>query len=1083
MATATQETPAVEADKADGAKSIEKKFITNARQVTLEGLRSGEGYFNADGTKLVFQSERRDDNPFYQIYLLDFETGDLEPISPGHGKTTCAWIHPDNNRVMFASTQDDPEARNKQKAELEFRESGQTRRYSWDYDETYELYAYDRTTKQHTRLTNAKGYDAEGSYSPDGNWIAFASNRNGFSGKLTEEQKEKFEVDPAYMMDIFIMKSDGSEVKQLTDVPGYDGGPFFSPDGSRICWRRFSENGLTAEIMTMNVDGSDQKQLTKMGAMSWAPFYHPSGEYLVFTTNKHGFGNFELYLVAVDGQSPPVRVTDTDGFDGLASFTPNGKQLTWTSTRNAQKLSQIYLADWNHEFASSAFAAATVETSPPLSKAEENDARDSGLSAAKAATESFQGADIMRHVDFLCRKELGGRMTGSSGEKMATTYVATYFDYLGLKPAGDNGTWFQEFDFPNGARLAENNSLTYKSTEGENADVTLTVDKDWRPLVFSGSKQVDAGVVFAGYGIVAPEKGDFEEYDSYVHLDVKDKWVLVYRFVPEDVSPEMRQHLQFYAGLRKKAYFARENGAAGLIVVSGPNSNVKKQLVPLYNDFSPSGSSMPVISVTDEVAAKWLQKKDKDLGELQTRLDDGSPVMGFPIDGVQISGSTDVEKVVGRGRNVVGRLQAGDKPSEKVIIVGAHIDHLGTGKTGGSLAKSDESEQIHFGADDNASGIAAMLEIAEYIAAQQKAGKLELKHDLIFAGWSGEELGLHGSQNFIDNFGPTANAAIKADNKEAAKPSNIHDFVVGIKADGSMTLNDKPTTMDALMKDIKFIGSSTPDFPVVIKGDSSQVPYESVVKVLERFNAAGLKNLSIKWKDANDDAKPKTDATESLAHPTIIAALNMDMVGRFEEKLVLQGIGSSDYWKSAIEKRNAVVGLPLTLSDDTDLPTDASSFYRAGVPILSAFTGSHSDYHTPRDTPEKLNYPDAARIARLMGLITRQLVSDEKGPTYLKRESKPKTVVRGLRAYLGTVPDYGQDVPGVKLGDVTKGAPAAEAGVQGGDIIVELAGKKIENIYDYTAILDAIKIGQETTIVVTRDGKRIEYKITPGSRQ
>ena len=293
------------------AADIEARLLGPIVQLTFDGLRSGEGYFNADGTEMVFQSERRADNPFYQIYTLNFETGETAPVSPGHGKTTCAWLHPDGNRVLFASTQNDPQARQKQLDEIAFRESGQTRRYSWDYDENYELTALDRATGEFTQLTNAKGYDAEGSYSPDGQWIAFASNRSGYSDGLNEEglsdeDRKKFENDLAWAMDIYIMKSDGSQVKRLTDTPGYDGGPFFSPDGKRICWRRFSEDGLTAEIYTMNVDGSDEKQLTKMNVMSWAPFYHPSGQYLIFTTNKHGFGNFELYLVDAAGQSTPI---------------------------------------------------------------------------------------------------------------------------------------------------------------------------------------------------------------------------------------------------------------------------------------------------------------------------------------------------------------------------------------------------------------------------------------------------------------------------------------------------------------------------------------------------------------------------------------------------------------------------------------------------------------------------------------------------------------------------------------------------------------------------------------------------------
>src|SRR5262249_44844522 len=130
-----------------------------------------------------------------------------------------------------------------------------------------------------------------------------------------------------------------------------------------------------------------------------------------------------------------------------------------------------------------------------------------------------------------------------------------------------------------------------------------TVDKDWRPLSFSKTGVVPSSeVVFAGYGIVAPAADGQAEYDSYAHLDVKDKWVVVFRYLPEGVTPELRQHLNHYAPLRFKAVAARDRGARGLIVVSGPNAHVKEQLASLSFDASPAGTSISALTVTDPVA-------------------------------------------------------------------------------------------------------------------------------------------------------------------------------------------------------------------------------------------------------------------------------------------------------------------------------------------------------------------------------------------------------------------------------------------------------------------------------------------------
>jgi Tol biopolymer transport system component len=336
----------------------ERDFLSRIRRLTVEGRRAGEGYWSPDGQRLVFQSEREPGNPFYQIYTIDLRTGETARISPGTGKTTCAFFRPGTDQILFSSTHHDPKSRQFQEEELAFRASGKERRYAWDYDAETEIYVFTESTGGLRRLTHARGYDAEASYSPDGNWIAFASTRDAYGRTLTEAERKQLEMDPSYFAEIYIMRADGSDGRRLTHVNGYDGGPFFSPDGRRIVWRRFDEQGLIADIWTMNVDGSDQRRVTDFGAMSWAPYIHPSGEYILFASNKLGFENFEVYMVDVEGRREPVRVTYSDGFDGLPVPSPDGRQIAWTSSRGGGREGQIYVAAWNHESARRAIGAA-----------------------------------------------------------------------------------------------------------------------------------------------------------------------------------------------------------------------------------------------------------------------------------------------------------------------------------------------------------------------------------------------------------------------------------------------------------------------------------------------------------------------------------------------------------------------------------------------------------------------------------------------------------------------------------------------------------------------------------------------------
>ncbi|HEV2840112.1 MAG TPA: M20/M25/M40 family metallo-hydrolase [Chthoniobacterales bacterium] len=958
----------------------EARFLSNARQLIFEGRRSGEGYFSPDGKALIFQSEREPDNPFYQIYALDLTSGDTERVSPGRGKTTCAFFRPDKDEVLFASTHHDPKAREKQKAELDFRASGKERRYSWDYDEAMDIFAARRDGSNLRRLTKANGYDAEGSYSPDGSKIVFCSLRAAYPlGKLSAEDRKRYETDPAYFGEIYLMDSDGSNQRRLTTAPGYDGGPFFSPDGQRIIWRRFDKSGAIADVYTMKLDGSDERRLTDFKAMSWAPYFHPSGHYVIFTSNKLGFSNFELYLVDAKGEHEPVRVTFTNGFDGLPVFSPDGKQLCWTTGRTADGKSQLFLTNWNHEAALAAIAQsppAGQSPAPSASAAAQPTATPSPSRPEHRGTPEITAADLREEVGFLAAEERQGRMTGSPGARQAADYIATRLQDAKLNPAGDNNTFFQKFEFNAGVRvLKEKNELVLRA-DAKSEPVRFEVEKDFAPLSFTENQTVDAEVVFAGYGLSVPGQGA-EGYDSYAGVDVKDKIALVLRYVPEEVEPKRRQELNRYAGLRYKAMLARERGAKAVLFVTGPNSPNKGELVPASFDASMANSGIVAVSISGNVADALFQRSGKDLKSLQAALDKENPhaESGFTLPNVTAHITAAVEHIRKDDRNVIAVLPPSGPPERaEYVVIGAHYDHLGFGETGAMQRKGEEGK-VHPGADDNASGAAAVLELAAALAEEQKAKPKEFQRGIVFAFWSGEEIGIIGSSYFVEH--------------------------------PAITLSK------------------------------------------------------------------------------VAAYVNFDMVGRLREnKLSLQGVGSSKAWPRLVEKRNVAAGFNLSLQEDPYLPTDITSFYPKGVPVLNFFTGGHDDYHRPTDTADKLDYDGLERITKFARALVADLAKGAERPDYVKVQQSAQPGGREtLRVFLGTIPDYATEVVGVKLAGIRGSSPAEKAGLKPGDIIVEFGSQKVSNIYDYTYALDAAKIGQAVDIVVMRDGERVKITVTPEARK
>lgn len=929
-------------------------LVRNPHQMTFVGPKSGEGYFSADGKKMIFQSEREPGNPFYQMYILDLLSGATQRVSPGFGKTTCGWIHPSLKKVLFSSTHLDSQWKKKSAVEIETRKNPIKGRYAWSFDENYDIFSSDLKGEKLKRLTREKGYDAEGSYSPDGQWIAFASNRSGYTEKLSAEDQKYFMQDPSYMMDIYIMKADGSQLKRLTDSKGYDGGPFFSANGKKITWRRFSANGMTAEIHTMNVDGSDQRQITHLKSMSWAPYFHPSGDYIIFGSSVYGYANFELFIVDTLGQKAPVRVTFNQDFDGLPVFTPNGNQLSWTQ-RNAKGDSQIFIADWDDVQARKLLG---LPTRTPM---------------ARGLNPEITADDIKTWVYYLASDEFAGRKTGAVTESIYTQKIADILKVWGFVGMGPKGSFFQSFEFTSGVKLGEKNSLEFVGSFAKKYQLS----DDFEPLSFSHTGSFsEAPVVFAGYGIKAPPSNKDPAYDSYRGLDVKGKWVVVLADIPLDVSSERRHYFNTYARYQHKVTVAKNEGAIGIVFVNGPRSEVTEKFGQLKYDGALSDSSLAVLKLSTPAAIELIKFAAQDLLSLQARLDRGELVEGFAIPSAYLKAQVDLQFDRAKGTNVVAKLKV--RGATKGIMVGAHGDHLGHGDVGSSLAKKDELGFTHYGADDNASGVAGVMELAHYFADQNKKNPQSLKKDLIVAVWSGEEIGILGSSHWLQNY---------------------------------------------------------------------------------------------------------AKQTKRKASQDISAYLNMDMIGRYRNQLFVQGVGSGDHWSMIAEEAGVKTGVPLVLQEDPYLPTDSMAFYLLDIPAISFFTGSHGEYHSPRDRAELVDYPGTEKVLDVVKEFVRSNVdSSQEMVKYIKVGGNPQGKLEGrsFRVYIGTIPDYSQEgIKGVKISGVSKDSPAEKAGLRDKDIITQFDGKKIENLYDYVYVLQSMKPNKETDMQILRDGKALNLKVTP----
>jgi len=326
------------AQPSDDWQGQEAKYLKNIRQVTHDFVRAGEGYFSPDGRSIIFQAEEKGENPFYQQFVMNLQTGTTRRVSPGVGKTTCGYFHPDGAKIIFASSHLDPDAKKHYAAERDLREeekkSKKRRRYVWDFDPHMDIFEANLDGTGLKRLTDAPGYDAEGSYSPDGKQIVFCSNRTGPKN-----------------LELFIMDADGKNARQLTRAPGcYNGGPFFSPDGNKVIFRSDRKKKDHLQLYVINADGTGEKALTDdENWVFWAPYWHPDGKHIIYTAADHSDPtvrpNYDLYWMNMES-GKKTRVTFAPGADVLPVFNSDGRQILWTSTRDGRQPAQLYLADF-----------------------------------------------------------------------------------------------------------------------------------------------------------------------------------------------------------------------------------------------------------------------------------------------------------------------------------------------------------------------------------------------------------------------------------------------------------------------------------------------------------------------------------------------------------------------------------------------------------------------------------------------------------------------------------------------------------------------------------------------------------------
>lgn len=517
-------------------------------------------------------------------------------------------------------------------------------------------------------------------------------------------------------------------------------------------------------------------------------------------------------------------------------------------------------------------------------------------------------SNLQAHISYLADDKLEGRRAGSNGEKLAGEYISQQFKKAGLQPKGDYNGWFQSFDINDGKQI---NPTTHMIINGND----LKLNTEYFPLSFSANQGTEAAVTMA-----------LSESGVPWFVDLKD-------ILEENKD---NPHFDLSQSLMKKAEAAAAKGASALIYYN--SSEVADNLKFNGKDRLES-VKIPVIFITSESRKKYLPDETATM-DIKLKVDIG-----------------DKKRT---GNNVVGFI---DNNAPSTIILGAHYDHLGFGEDGNSLQGNIE-KSIHNGADDNASGTAALIELASLLKASKNK-----KNNYLFIAFSAEELGLNGSRFFTEH-------------------------------------------MPADLKAVNYM-------------------------------------------------------------------INMDMIGRLNETsktLTVAGVGTSPAWSpvfTAVDKKK-----PFTVKFDSSGtgPSDHTSFYRKDIPVLFFFTGLHTDYHKPTDDFDKINYTGELQIIRYIQSII-EATSTRGKLAFTKTREQPMGTTARFSVTMGIMPDYTFTGAGVKVDGISDGRPAQKAGIQAGDVIVQLGEHNTSSMEAYMQALSKFKKGDKAKVKYKRGNDMGETEV------